>query len=386
MIFDCFSFWSKNRGFTFLKNILNAKIYFTITADPNYDQRMLKICQSLSDNGYDVSLIGVSTKKNQKPLVQKSFEQKRLPLFFKKGVLLFAESNIRFFFFLLFKKFDAACAIDLDTIMPVYFASFIRRKKRIYDAHELFCEMPEVISKPNIYKVWKWIEKTFVPKFPHYYTVNESLREEFKMMYAMDFPIIYNVPRLENFAIQSTKGARYLIYQGSVCLGRGFDAIIPAMRQIDAQLIICGDGNYLPTVKKMAAEYGVTHKIIFQGNVLPDTLKILTRQAFCGLNTVESKGKSYYLSLSNRTFDYMHAGIPQVAMNYPEYQYINNQLEIAILIDAVTEKNIIDAVNQLLTDKEKYKRLQENCLVAKQNWNWANEEKKLVAIYHQIFQ
>ena len=45
---------------------------------------------------------------------------------------------------------DAVCAIDLDTILPCYFISILRRKKRMYDAHELFTEMKEIITRPSV--------------------------------------------------------------------------------------------------------------------------------------------------------------------------------------------------------------------------------------------
>ncbi|NJO25904.1 MAG: hypothetical protein HC867_09330 [Bacteroidia bacterium] len=71
----------------------------------------------------------------------------------------YAEYNVRLFFFLFFKKADALCAIDLDTILPCFLVSKLRRVKRIYDAHEYFTQMDEVISRPGIYKVWHWIER-----------------------------------------------------------------------------------------------------------------------------------------------------------------------------------------------------------------------------------
>ena len=43
----------------------------------------------------------------------------------------------------------------------------------------------------------------------------------------------------------------------------------------------------------------------------------------------ENTGLNQYLALPNKFFDYMHAGLPQIAMNYPEYQKINSQFEVA---------------------------------------------------------
>jgi hypothetical protein len=98
---------------------------------------MNRICSSLSAAGYSVVLVGRKLE-NSLPLQPKNFLQFRLRCIFNKGFPFYAEYNLRLFFFLLFRKMDAICAIDLDTILPVYLVSAIRGRKRIYDAHEFF--------------------------------------------------------------------------------------------------------------------------------------------------------------------------------------------------------------------------------------------------------
>ncbi|MBK5271609.1 MAG: glycosyltransferase, partial [Bacteroidia bacterium] len=133
------------------------RLFFTVTNDLTFDQRMIRICTSLSSAGYRVTLIG-RRLPGSKPSDKMIFHQKRIYCLTKKGKAFYIEYNMRLFFYLLFKKMDLICAVDLDTILPCYFISKIRRVKRVYDAHELFCEMKEVISRPAIYHIWKRIE------------------------------------------------------------------------------------------------------------------------------------------------------------------------------------------------------------------------------------
>ncbi|QLH47178.1 MAG: hypothetical protein HWD58_17055 [Bacteroidota bacterium] len=56
-------------------------------------------------------------------------------------------------------------------------------KIRVYDAHELFCEMDEIVSRPPIYRIWKRIEQYVVPKFPLGYTIGACYADEFRRMY-----------------------------------------------------------------------------------------------------------------------------------------------------------------------------------------------------------
>src|SRR5690242_5506869 len=95
------------------------RLIFTVTNDLNYDQRMIRICNSLAKAGHKVLLIG-RKKKDSVHLQSQSFKQKRLHCLFQKGKWFYAEYNIRLFIYLLFKKADLICAIDLDTILPCY--------------------------------------------------------------------------------------------------------------------------------------------------------------------------------------------------------------------------------------------------------------------------
>ena len=58
------------------------KLVFTVTNDLVYDQRMNRICTSLCNAGYDVTLIG-RTNKNSPPLLDKPYHQKRFNCYFK---------------------------------------------------------------------------------------------------------------------------------------------------------------------------------------------------------------------------------------------------------------------------------------------------------------
>src|ERR1700741_2550650 len=97
-------------------------IVLTVTSDPNYDQRMIRICTTLHNAGYHVTLIG-RERPNSKPLIQRHFKQVRIKQRIDSGKLFYFLYNLKLFLLLLFKRMDAVCAIDLDTILPVYYAS-----------------------------------------------------------------------------------------------------------------------------------------------------------------------------------------------------------------------------------------------------------------------
>ena len=345
---------------------------------------MIRICSSLADAGYDVTLVGRKLAASV-PLSTRQYKQKRLNCFFKKGKLFYAEYNARLFLFLAFKKMDAICAIDLDSILPCYYISKIKAVKRIFDAHEYFSQQKEIIIRPSIYKTWYWIEKRYLPKFPQGYTVGKCISDEFKKLYGVNYEVIRNIPLLEKETVPGIKNQKLILYQGAVNEARGFEQLIPAMKNIDAILHIYGDGNFTDQTRELIRSNNLQDKVFMMGKLLPEALKNVTKEAYIGINLVEHTGLNQYYSLANKFFDLIQHGIPQVTMNFPEYKNINDEFNVAILIDDTSIDHIEKAITTLLTDKALYKELQQNCFVAAKTLNWQNEEIKLLALYKNIF-
>lgn len=358
------------------------RVIFTVTNDLNYDQRMIRIGNSLVKEGWQVKLIGRKFR-NSGSLQKKNYEQKRLPLFFKKGFGFYFEYNLKLFFYLLFQKLDVLCCIDVDTMIPVFFAAFIKRKIKVYDAHEYFSQQKEIITRPHIYHFWHLVEKTFLPKFKNGYTVSEAIAYEFSKEYKVNYQVIRNLPILKTLPVEVCM-QNIIIYQGSVNEARGFEFLIPAMEKVNGVLWIYGDGNFLEKAKSLVKEKNLKEKIMFKGKLLPDDLAVATEQAMIGINLVEPIGKNQLLSLANKFFDYMHYGIPQVTMDFPEYKRINEQYEIALLIHNLSVDEISTSLNLLLENKEVYFRLQQNCLESRKVFNWQNEEKRLIQFYKKL--
>lgn len=358
-------------------------IYCTVTTDLSYDQRMIRICTSLAQAGYDVVLVGRKLRASL-PLSRQPFRQVRLNCLVEKGKLFYAVYNLRLFLFLLVKKMDCICAIDLDTILSVLLVSKLKRVKRVYDAHELFCEMKEIVTRPAIYKAWKKIEAYAVPQFSAGYTVNEQIAAEFKRMYDVDYSVIRNITLLRDHS-SAPAAERFILYQGAVNEGRSFETLIPAMAFVDAQLWICGDGNFLEQAKQLTTQYRLADKVIFKGKLEPADLREVTRQAYIGVTLFENKGLSNYYSLANRFFDYIHAGVPQLCVDYPVYRAINAEIEVAVLVSDLQPENIARELNNLIGNQVVHTQLRENCLLARKKWNWQQEEKQLVRFYDRLF-
>jgi glycosyltransferase involved in cell wall biosynthesis len=356
------------------------KIIFTVTNDLNYDQRMHRIAGSMVVDGYEVLLVG-RTRKGSIPVSEKNFRQRRLSCFFSGGFLFYGEYNLRLFFFLLFQRADIICAIDLDTILPVYFVTAIKQQKRVYDAHELFTEQKEVLTRKSIHRFWLAVERFSVPKFTKGYTVNGFIRDELMRRYKVNYAIVRNLPRLTVLPVTINRTEKWILYQGAVNEGRCFETLIPAMKDVKARLIVCGQGNFLDQAIELTKKLQLEEKILFKGPVVPEELVKITPAAYIGITLFDSKGMNQYQSLANRFFDYTMAGIPQVCVNYPEYAAINEHYQVMYPVNDTDPATLAAALNNLLSDDVLYEELRLNCLKARTILNWETEEKFLLDFY-----
>ena len=273
-------------------------IFFTVTNDLSYDQRMQRICGTLASNGHEVTLVG-RILSGSIPLEDKPYKQLRLKCIFQKGFVFYAEYNLRLFCFLLFAQYDVVCSIDLDSLPAGCLATLIRRKKRVFDAHEYFTEVPEVVNRPFVRAFWGMVAKLYLPFYRHAYTVGPALARIFETKYRIKFAVVRNVPLLmENRPNNSDPSDKKIIlYQGALNEGSGIEAMLEAMQHLDKiEFVLAGEGDLSLLLREKTKKLGLTDRVVFLGYVKPSELKALTSQAWLGLNLLENRGLSYFYS------------------------------------------------------------------------------------------
>lgn len=344
---------------------------------------MQRICSTLARQGHAVTLVG-RVLPGSVPLENRDFKQTRLNCFFRKGFAFYAEYNLRLFFLLLFAPLDAVCSIDLDTLPAGCAVTLLRRKKRVFDAHEYFTEVPELVNRPFVRYFWEMVARLFLPFYRHAYTVGPALAGIFSRKYRLAFGVVRNVP-LQAPMREKPPVMRTIIYQGALNEGRGIEAMLAAMTQLEnVTLQLAGEGDLSDWLRQMAKDLKLGDQVQFLGYVKPDDLKKLTVEAWLGINLLENKGLSYYYSLANKYFDYVQAGVPVLTMNFPEYRTLNADYSVAELIDDLKTETIAGAIRRLMENHTVYQALQQQCLLAREEWNWEKEQNALLLIWDSV--
>lgn len=365
---------------------VRKRITLAVTSDLSYDQRIDRIAFALTEADFEVFVIG-RRKKQSIPLEKKTYSRKRLNCFFEKGKLFYLEFNFRLFFFLLFNSSDIICANDLDTILPCTLVCIIKRKTLTFDSHEYFTEVPEVVNRPKIQFIWEKIANFCIPYSKLNYTVSESLAKIFEEKYNAAFITIRNIPFKNKPSIQPKHipklPEKYFIYCGAVNQGRGLENLIAIFENLNAFLVIAGDGDLYEKISTEVKRKKLESRILLPGYVKPEEMMWITQNAFAGFNLLENSGLSYYYSAANKFFDYANAGIPQICINFPEYISLNHELEVALLTN-LDSNAILNCINTLENDQDLFLKLKTNCKKSLEVWNWENESLNLADQYKKL--
>lgn len=365
----------------------------SVTNDLYTDNRVNKICLFLKDQGYDVLLIG-RKRKTSIELAPRPYRTKRMNLLFDKGPFFYAEYNIRLFLFLFFRKAELLVANDLDTLLANYLASGFKRNTRlVYDSHEFFTEVPELVNRPKVQRIWLRIERYIFPKLNTVYTVNRSIAEKYEQLYHKKLKVVRNISPLWKPTVLLSKSDLgvpedkfILIIQGAgINIHRGAEEAVEAMRSLEnTVLLIVGDGDVLPELKKTVNNYDLQNKVLFFGKRPYHELMNFTALADVGLTLDKPNNLNYRFSLPNKVFDYIHASTPIICTDLPEVTKVVKGNNVGLVLTDFTVDTLVEAVNELKENKELYHQLKENCRLAAEKESWEGECEVLKEIYPKI--
>lgn len=354
------------------------------------DSRVNKTCNVLMDAGYEVVLIGRELPGSL-PLPDWKFKAVRMNLLFKKGPAFYFFFNVRLFLKLLFTKCDLLFANDLDTLLPNYLVSRVKKIPLIYDSHELFTEVPELQHSTTKKKIWLSLEKRIVPKLKTCITVNQSIANIFEAKYKVHFHVIRNIPQplpIQKIKTREELGLprdrKVLILQGAgINMDRGAEELIDAMNDIsNAILLIIGGGDVWPVLEEKIKCNSLEEKVKLIKKIPKEELLHYTLNADLGISIDKNTNPNYYNSLPNKIFDYLHAGIPILASRLPEIESIVSTYQVGVFINSHNPSHIAETITKFISSAA-YEQAKQNTKAAAADMTWENERQKYLALIKQ---
>ena len=366
----------------------SKRIIVSVISDLVSDQRVHKVCMYLQQKGYHVLLIGRCFHYSM-ALGERPYKTERIRCRFNKGIAQYAEFNIILFIKLFFYKADLLLSNDLDTLLPNYLHAYLRRKKLVYDSHEYFTGTPELQTKPLKRSAWKLLERSLLPNIKYAYTVNASIAALYKKECNIFMRVVRNVPLLAEQPLATgpllyPENRFVLLLQGAgINRDRGAEELIESMLLLPDHfyLVFIGSGDTWNDLQEKTAQQHLSGKVRFIEKVPFAKLQAYTRQAHLGLSLDKPGCTNYALSLPNKVFDYIHAGLPVLASDVVEVKRIVDTWQTGMCISNITPEEIANAILWIYENKERYNQWKHNTQAAANELCWQKEQQVLDEIF-----
>ncbi|MEO8765193.1 MAG: glycosyltransferase [Ginsengibacter sp.] len=368
---------------------MNKKIIVSVISDLVTDQRVQKECNTLHKMGYTILLIG---RKSENAFELDNFPYRvvRFANLFRRGPFMYLLFNIQLFCSLLFKRADVLWANDLDTLLPNFIISRLKRIPLIYDSHEYFTLS---VYKKNSRRVWEFLERILFPHLKNVITVNDSIKRVYEEKYRVPLTVIRNVP---NKIVQSTdttgisvpSGKKILIMQGiGLNENRGAEEAVLSMQFLPEIFVLyfIGNGTVWHKLRQMVNDLDLSRRVIFI-DVLPyGKMMKYTRQCFLGLIFEKIDVTDQHLfALPNKFFDYLHAGVPVLSSKAVEIETLINKYQVGDFINSFEPHEIAGKIIEISEHEDVYSLWKHNTILASEELNWEHEEKKLTDFMDHI--
>lgn len=265
-------------------------------------------------------------------------------------------------------------------------------KRVIFDSHE---DVPQqLLGKPYLNKLSRKIlsramtayETWSCRQFDAIVAATPFIREKFlrvnnRTVDINNFPLLGELASPERDAEARTK----VCYVGGITAYRGAREIIRAMESVqsDVRLELAGSFSE-PALGVEVRQYPGWRRADELGFLDRDGVRGVLRRSFAGLVTLHPI-INYLDSLPIKMFEYMSAGIPVIASNFPLWEEIIQKNDCGVCVDPMSPKSIAQAIDHLFLNKDLAKSMGENGRQAVlERYNWGIEEKKLINLYGTI--
>lgn len=360
------------------------RIVLAVISDLATDQRVHRVALALHERGCQVRVIGRQAPEAA-DLPPAPYERSRLPMRARRGKLMYIEFNIRLLAALWKLPADTLTANDLDTLLPCWIVAGLKRQQLVYDSHELFTEVPELIGRPLTRWLWKRLEGLIFPRLTRISVVSQSIADYYFSKYKKKPVVIRNLPLplaeppgWDEIAARD----RVLLYQGALNLGRGIELMIEALEHLpDWQLWIAGEGDLSAALRERATASAAASRIRFWGRLRPEALQEVTRQARIGLSLEEDRGLNYRFALPNKLFDYIQCRVPSIVSNLPEMASVIQERGVGLILRRRSPVALAELTALLGDCPERYRQWVEACDQAARDLHWNVEKKRLFELY-----
>lgn len=298
---------------------------------------------------------------------------------------------IRIFFYIINSKCSLIHFHDPELIGIAIFFKIFFRKRIIFDIHEDYGKtildrdwlkynfFRKIVSKSYIF-----IEKISTKLFDGNIIVLEKWKDKYKNTVSVkNYPIIDEKEEILNYDKREDR----IVYVGSLGSKRGIVEMLKSFELVSKQkeniiFDIFGGWDDEPEIKEESMKIINNNKnIILHGyKPLPETKNIIkkAKMGFC-LYTMQQ----YEENIPVKMYEYISYGTPVVCTNFKSWEEDINKEGWGIPANPNDSEYVANAILKIIEDKN-FKIFHENCIKYRKNYDWKNEEEKLLNLYTKL--
>lgn len=349
-----------------------------------------KECVSLANSGYDTHVVIVASPDEVKRAAAQGVTIHSLPLPASRTSRMLTQA---------WRCFTVARRLDADLyhfhdpeLIPYGIILALHGKVVVYDVHEDV--QKDILSKrwipASLRKIvsmaYTALEYIGARYFFTIVTATESIAQRFKKI-TMHTEIINNFPILNELDSDVQWGDKdaEVCYVGGIAKIRGITEVCQAMGllQTNARLNLCGRFAE-PEVEQGVKSLPAWQRVNELGFVDRSGVRNVLSRSAAGLVTFHP-APNHLDAQPNKMFEYMSAGIPVIASDFPLWREIIQGNDCGLLVNPLNPAEIAQAIDFLVLNPDKAQQMGANGRkAAYERYNWAIEEQKLLAFYEQI--
>ena len=267
----------------------------------------------------------------------------------------------------------------------------------VYDAHEYVPGLSQYGGRTaSVIAGWADLEAEFIRDADRVITVSPAIADTLERRYALPRKpaVVLNVPIVSPPDQDSVTPLRdtcgltddvpLITYSGTITSARGVDTAITAMAALpEVHLaLVCVPHNdtwYVRKMRPLAATLGVEGRVHFVNPVSPGQVVGFLRGVDVGLIPGLSF-PSHEMSLPNKLFEYLHAGVPIVCSELESLGAFVREHGVGVTFPPGDAEGLAAAVREVLEGNERYRAACEDAELLRR-YSWSEQADELRRVY-----